>query len=465
MRNLVFAPVHRARTLAEFTDLIRQEAGRSAPGAWVQTSNAWHEKNLQEKRLPTAMELDAAAPDNPVLARRGGHVAVGNSRALQMAGYTRRSSDPPGGKLGRARDGSLDGMLEGSAIYRVAARIPSLALDQALTQVQRASQTLAAVGLGTVRDPVVREEDLPVFRAASERGLLSTRHRAMLLLTPSKSGAEVTNRIDAFAAHRDSKDMMSRVWGLKCVMDGGAEGGALDAPYVSDPHFRGHLNWEPELFAQAIGVAVDRGWRVGTHCVGDLAVRTVLDAYEKVISSRPALPQGTLVLEHAFLANALQRARAVRLGVSVTVQHALLFELAGQLLHHWGAERTRQVMPVRDWLAAGANLSAGTDYPVGSIDPLACIWGFVTRQTRDAGILGPEQAIDVYTALRLYTAAGAALDRAETERGTLEPGKSADLVALSDDPTRCPTEQLLHLSVTFTMLAGRATHDPEHYLE
>ena len=104
-----------------------------------------------------------------------------------------------------------------------------------------------------------------------------------------------------------------KVWGLKFVMDGGPEGGALDEPYVTDASFRGHLNWDPEEMFAVMTAAVQRGWRVATHAIGDRAVRTVLDIYERVIASSPHLPAGMFVLEHAFLADQARRARAVSL--------------------------------------------------------------------------------------------------------------------------------------------------------
>ena len=156
----------------------------------------------------------------------------------------------------------------------------------------------------------------------------------------------------------------------------------------------------------------------------------------------PGLRPGTLVLEHGFLADARQRARAIRLGIPVTVQHPLLYTLGSVLLEGWGEQRTREIMPVRAWLEEGASLSAGTDHPVSSFNPLLSLWGMVTRGTLKAGIQGPEYAIDQYTAVQLYTAAGAQLNGESHRRGTLEPRRLADLVAFRSNPITCPIDDL-----------------------
>src|SRR6516164_67610 len=123
-RNTLLVPVDRARSVAEFTAMIAAAARDAAPGGWIVTSIGWHESNLAEDRLPALAELDAAAPGHPLLARRGGHLAVANSAALRAAGIGPGTPDPAGGTIGRLADGSRDGVLEGAAVYQVAAFAP-----------------------------------------------------------------------------------------------------------------------------------------------------------------------------------------------------------------------------------------------------------------------------------------------------------------------------------------------------
>jgi predicted amidohydrolase YtcJ len=251
-----------------------------------------------------------------------------------------------------------------------------------------------------------------------------------------------------------------RLWGLKFVMDGGVEGAALEEPFSAGVTGMGHLNWDPADMVRVVNVAVRRGWRIGTHCAGDRATRTVLDVYERVLAENTSLPPGTLVLEHAILANAEQRARAIRLGIPVTVQHPLLYAQGAAMLRLWGVARAQAAMPVRAWLEEGAQISAGSDYPAAGYSAMRSIWGLVTRSTEGAGTLGPDQGIDRETAIWLYTAAGAALDGESAWRGTLEPGRLADLVAFEVDPMTCPLDELPGVRPVFTLVGGRAVHDP-----
>lgn len=464
VHNLNFVPVDRAKSVANFIDLIRARAAVTPPGEWVQTSNSWHERDLAEQRLPTIRDLDAATATHPVLARRGGHLAIANSLALQRAGITLDAQNPPGGTFGRFPDGALNGILEGGAVYIIAGVIPPQPFEQQVASIEQASKSYAAVGLGAVRDPIVVRDDLPRYQAAQERGGLSTRCRLMLLVYPAGSVADRIKQIEGYGVRSGFGDDWLRLWGLKFVMDGGPEGGALDAPYANDPTYTGHLNWDPDEMVAVAGAAVKRGWKIGTHAIGDRAVRTLLDVYERVSAANLGLPPGTFVIEHGFLADATQRARAIKLGVFVTVQHPLLYALGDALVKLWGPERTRRIMPVRSWLAEGGQLSAGTDYPVDSYDPMRSIWGFVTRATETVGIQGPEEAIDQYTAVQLYTVGGAELDGESHRRGTLQPGRLADVVAFRADPVTCPVDDLPSLRPAFTVVGGRAVFDPDGLL-
>ena len=250
-----------------------------------------------------------------------------------------------------------------------------------------------------------------------------------------------------------------RLWGLKFVMDGGVEGGALEQPYANDPHNSGHLNWDPAVMTRVCAEAVRRGWRIGTHAAGDRAVRTVLDVYEAVAAEVGELPPWTLVIEHALLSDAAERARVVRGGFGVTVQHPLLWNMGSEMLVTWGPERTSRVNPLDEWLAAGASLAAGTDI-ARPFNPMTAVWGMVTRGTKTAGIQGPDHAIDVATALELYTMGSARLNGEAGKLGSIAPGKLADLVAYPLDPLTADPGDLTELSPAFTIVGGRPVHDP-----
>jgi len=464
-RNTLLVPVDTARSVAEFTGLVADAARDATPGKWILTSIAWHESNLAENRVPTLAELDAAAPDHPVLARRGGHFAVVNSAALRAAGVSADTPDPPGGKIGRLADGSRDGTLEGGAVYQVAAFAPGPSRAELAAALGTTSAAYGALGVGTIREAMTTLDDLAAYTDAWEQGLLQVRVRLMMRVPsePELSTDQALALIRGLGARSGFGDDWLRIWGLKLVMDGGVEGAALEDPYANDPGNSGHLNWEPAAMTQVCAEAVRRGWRIGTHAVGDRALRTLLDVYEAVVEQTGPVPPWTLVIEHGMVSDAAQRDRAVRDGFGVTVQYPVLWNMGSEMLRTWGPERTRRVTPLDQWLAAGADLAAGTDI-VQPFNPMTNVWGMVTRGTKSAGIQGPGHAISIGTALELYTMGTAALNHEQDRLGSITPGKLADLVAYPLDPLTAAPDGLAELTPAFTIVGGRATHDPDKRL-
>jgi len=205
--------------------------------------------------------------------------------------------------------------------------------------------------------------------------------------------------------------------------------------------------------------AVRRGWRIGTHAAGDRAVRTVLDVYEAVAAATGPLPPWTLVIEHALLSDPVQRKRAVRGRFGVTVQHPLLWNMGSEMLQTWGLERTRQVNPLDEWLALGADLAVGTDI-ARPFNPLLNVWGMATRGTKAAGVQGAGHAIGVAAAVELYTMGTARLNHDQHRLGSITPGKLADIVAYPADPLTTDLDDLPSLTPAFTIVGGRPVHDP-----
>ncbi len=460
-RNIGKVPADQAHSIAELVELIRQQAARTPPGQWVQTLDAWHESNLAEGRLPTAPELDQATREHPVWVKRGGHIGVANSLALKLADITRDTPDPKGSTIKRFPDGTPNGtLLEAPAWTLVSQLIPPLSTEQLTEHLKQACQVYNALGIGAVRDPIVARDEVLAYQLLRERGELTVRCQVMFLM-PRGPVASIIADIASLGVCSGLGDDWLRIWGLKTHMDGGVEGAALDQPYSDAPNYMGNLYWNTDDLVEVANYAVRLGWKIGAHTVGDSAVRHVLDAYERIIAENPGIKPGTLVMEHGMLAYAEQRARALKLGIPITVQQSLLYALGAEFLARWGEERLRQAVPIRAWLEEGASISAGTDYPASPYDPMLGLWGMVTRGTQKVGVQGPEYAVDQYTAVQLYTAAGAQLIGESDRRGTLQAGRLADLVAFRDDPITCPVDQLLGLRPVFTMVGGHAVYDPE----
>lgn len=462
--DLDYVSLEDAESISEVVEILRGRAAETPPGAWILTARNWNESHLAERRFPTAIELDAATPDHPILVQRGGHNGVLNSLALQRAGLGPDSPDPVGGSMARDADGVPTGLLTSRALEPIRAMIEPQTRKLQMDLLSRQCASYNARGIGSVRDPGLFVDDMATYQQLWAQKRLTTRSRVLFWVLPDASIEEKLAFIDSWAVSSGFGDNMLKIWGFKFVMDGGVEGAHLCAPYANNPNFHGHSFWEAEDFERLVDRAVSRRWKVGCHACGDCAVRRVLDAYERVLERHPDTPPGSLVIEHAFLANESERARAIRLGVAITIQHPLLYALGGNLVEHWGEERAREVMPVREWLDEGATVAAGSDCNVSFFDPLLSIWGLVTRGTKTAGVQGLEHAVTRYEAIRLYTSDGGKLLGEEAELGAIEAGQFADLVAFRTDLLECPLDDIPQLSPEWTLVGGKAVYDPEGQL-
>ena len=459
-RNILGVPVSRARDIAQIIALISARAAQTPPGLWVITAADWHELQLAERRLPTAAELDQATAEHPVLLQRGGHNAVLNSAGLRAAGLGPGTPDVPGGFIARDAAGHPSGWVQDAALEVARRALPPLPGPALAAGLAQASAQYAAHGLGTVRDPAVSPEEWHSYLAVHAAGQLAVRSHAMIMTTPAavEAAGSVGAYLDALETQGiepGAGDGRLRLWGLKFVLDGGVEAAALERDYADRAGYHGELMWSQDDLASALAACARRGWPVGTHAMGDRAIALLLDAIRDAGRQAGPVPPGTLVVEHGGLI-ADRIADAVGLGVHVTVQQALLAGLGPAFLAAWGADRTAALFPWRELVDAGAWISAGTDHPIGPLDPLRAIHGMTTRTT-PAGVLGPEHAISRAEAIRLYTVAGAQF-LGPPATATLVPGAPADLVAYPADPLTCPAEQLLELAPAFTVIGGQVAY-------
>ncbi|MEV6773555.1 amidohydrolase [Nocardia sp. NPDC051030] len=469
--HLIFAghsahdvPVHEAHTLAEFLDLIRERARITPEGQWIRTTTNWQELNLRERRMPTAAELDQATDRHPVLVKRGGHNDVVNTYALKLAGITEDTPVPAGGVIGRDAEGRLNGRLIDNAMGLVERLLPAADREQGIEGLRLASSRYAATGIGAVRDCMVTLEDFRTLRAARRAGALSTRVRVLIAAFGLTGPDALESLLEAMEEWRYLDDPWLRVWGVKFVLDGGLEAGATEEPYACDHGFRGMLTANPGTLTEQIEAVVRRGWRVGTHAYGDRAVRILLDIYERVLQRNPGLPAGSLVMEHGGLTGEEQRKRAVALGIPVTIQQPLLHDTAEVEREFWGPERVAALFPARGWIDQGALVTAGSDFPVGRFGAMRSVWGMTTRQTV-IGVQGPEHAVTYDEAIALHTTNAVRLLREEHLRGTLTPGRLADLTIWDQDPGSCEAEARRDLNPTHTFVGGIQVYGPSPHYE
>jgi predicted amidohydrolase YtcJ len=450
----------RARSLDDVYAAVKARVGRTPANGLVVSNGDWHEAQLREQRLPLRDDLDRVAPRVPVVLVRGGHEYVLNSAALRRWNIDERTPEPKGGRITRYADGRLNGELVDTAKGLVTLPpAPPRSLDQRIADRVKEYATLNAVGLTTVRHPGISFDDYRLLQEMQRRGLLTMRVNA--LLRPGGAPPALTAALDGSGIRPDEGDAWLRVGGVKLAVDGGFEGGLMREPY-EEPFgeggtFRGLQTMPREAFVSSVRALNERGWRVATHAVGDGAIDLVLEGYERADADRP-IANRRWAIEHAFIGRSDHLSRVRTLGLALSVQHHLY--LAGpSLVRYWGPARAALTTPVRRYLDAGLPVSSGTDAPVVPYPPLWTLYHFVTRDTMSGGVLGPEQRITRQEALRLATTGVAWLTMEERDKGSLEPGKLADLVVLSDDPMTCAEPRLRDADVLLTIVGGRVVHD------
>lgn len=445
------------RTLAGAVDRVRAVADRTPPGEWLR-GQVWHPvSQLAEGRRPTRHELDAATTAHPVHLPLG-HASVLNSRALALAGIGRDTPDPPGGTIGRDADGEPTGVLEEAAERLVTVVVPPWPPAQRARQLERAMHRLTALGVTGAVLGATAPADVAALRALRDAGRSTVRFGAVVAPTGELNPSVDLAAWEAwFAAHPppDETDPWVREVGIKLQADGGMSLGtaALREPYAGSDH-RGALVVDRDRLAALARVAARAGWRVAVHAVGDAAIDLVLDAFAAVHREVPVAHR-RFVLVHASLMTADQMARARTLGVHVAAQSVFLWDKAATIAAHLGPDRAARAVPLRTMIdhLGIENVSAGTDFPVNPLEPLVNVALMTTRRDARGVDVGAAEAVTRIEALRLLTSSAARYTFDEDERGTLEPGRLADLVVLSGDPLTVP--EPAGLRVELTVVDGR----------
>jgi predicted amidohydrolase YtcJ len=446
----------RARSMADVMIALQARAQASKPGDVIVSNSDWHEAQLKEQRLPLRDDLDKVAPQNPVVLVRGGHEYILNSAALSRSNITPDTPQPPGGRITRYPDGRLNGELvdTAKALVRLppaTPRTPQQQLEDRVADYKKLNEA----GLTGIRHPGISIAEYRMLQEMQKRGQLTIRINA--LLRPSIGPTAVEPLIGNSGIKQGEGDEWLRIGGIKLAVDGGFEGGLMrdlyEKPWDENGTFRGLQTIDTERYIAIVRDLNREDWRVATHAVGDAAIDLVLNAYEKANAERSIVDRRWSI-EHAFIGRPDQLPRMKTLGLAIAAQNHLY--LAGpSLVKYWGATRAGITTPVKMYLDAQLPVSSGTDAPVVPYPPLWTIYHFVTRDTITGGMLGPDQRVTREQALRMATINNAWLTMEERTKGSIEPGKFADLVILSEDPLTCSEPQLRDAKVLMTMVGGK----------
>ncbi|MCK6553537.1 amidohydrolase [Candidatus Binatia bacterium] len=457
------ADLRGVRSIAALQQTLRAAAARLPAGEWL-VGLQLEDAELAERRLPTRVELDAACPDRPVVVlKHDGHSAAGNGAALAAAGIDARTPDPPGGHIERGADGAPTGPCRESAAQRLFGAVPTVALERLQATARTSFRRLSAHGITSAGVVLQTDDEGPGGAAGS---LESLAMQFLLDDTPFSTYAILIGRsVDAVLAARATSlhDPAAgrRVGGYKIYADGtfGSCTASMREPFADRPDTRGYLTLaEDELF-ERMRAAHDAGLQICVHAIGDAAVERCVGLYERLLAERPR-PDHRHRIEHASLVPPETVPRMARCGLHVSTQPLFIHSEKEWLPRRLGYDRVRDVYPLRALVDAGVVVGGASDAPVESTAVLHAIECCVTREGFET-----QQALTPLQALRLFTSDAARLQFEEREKGTLAPGKRADLVVLSANPLDTAPERIADIRVLRTVTGGRVVYDHEGKVE
>lgn len=448
-----------AATPEEFARRIADYAAGLPEGRWVLNGNWDHE--LWGGELPKKEWIDEATGDTPVFVNRlDGHMALANSAAMELAGFTSDMQAPEGGEIIRDANGEPTGVFKDNAMALIAKAIPAPSDDALLEAFALAQDHALSLGVTQVHDVGEtgdRNPNLRIFRLAQKKGLLKMRIYAF---SPLAYWQETRDLVAA-----DGKgDAMLRWGALKGFVDGslGSTTAWFYEPFADAPQTSGFPVNDPEELQQLIAGADEAGLHVTVHAIGDKAIDSLLDSYEEVAGA--GINGRRYRIEHFQHPSMAAIERAAKDGVIASMQPYHAIDDGRWAEKRIGPERIKTTYAFRSILDAGGLLTFGSDWPVAPLSPLEGVYAAVTRRTIDGANPDgwqPQEKITVEEALTAYTATNAYAGLQEDELGKIEPGMAADLVVLAEDPRAVDPASLKDIKVLKTIVGGEEVYSAE----
>jgi predicted amidohydrolase YtcJ len=436
------------RSITEILGMVRQKAAELGPGRWVRGAN-FNDSKLEERRHITRRELDEAAPDNPVhIVSDTGHQCLVNSAALRVAGVTLETHDPPGGETAQAL---------------VSRAIPPYTVDEVRESYRRVIDQFAEWGVTSTHDASGHRTGIRAFKQLLDEGVRKLRVSLMVSARPQHpEGADILGSMVDLGIESGFGDDWLKVISLKIMGDGSGAGGtaAVYTPQGRGPKGLGFMMTDTGEIEEMTISAHDASIRVSIHSIGDRGIDVALDCIEKAQSLNPR-PDMRHRLEHNSCCTPRQLRRIRELGVAPSSSVGYMYGLGDMYAENFGPERSRWLHPHRTMLEMGIIAGGNNDCPVTFYGPFVQIYSAVTRKTASGRVVGPEEAIGVMDAIRVYTWNGAYLAKDEDRLGSIEPGKLADMIVLDRDVLTVPHEEIKEIKVLKTIVDGKIVYERE----
>ncbi|HXY78371.1 MAG TPA: amidohydrolase [Candidatus Acidoferrales bacterium] len=452
------------KSLDEMRERLSAKVQTARPGEWI-LGGGWDESLWLVKALPSRWDLDEVSAGHPVfLDRVDGHVAVANTRALQLASITLASRDPQGGQIDRNEAGEPTGILRDTAQDAVRLAIPKLTHEQMKRAIEIALADLAQNGVTSAQDYSPEWENFQIYEELEKEGKLTARISEWLPFD------ETVEQLEKKRESHPQSDLMLHTGMLKGFMDGslGGHTAALTEPYADDPKNSGLARYDADKLNAMTKERVLAGFQIGFHAIGDQAIQMALDAFaaaekaakEANVKAANGGDDYRLHIEHAQVTTPAQIAQFKQLKVVASMQPSHVLSDMRWAEARLGPKRAALSYAWAAFLNKGVTLAFGTDYPVEPVSPFRGLYAAVTRKSENGKQeFFPEQRITMDQAIAAYTVGSASAEFEEKEKGKIAPGMLADFAVLDRDPTASPADKLLGIKVLRTVVGGKTVYE------
>ena len=449
----------KVKNIADIQALIRADAAKKKPGEWIKLNGYDHNK-LEEKRHPTKEDLDAAAPNNPVqLTRCCAHMGVYNTLALEKAGVKSADQYAPD-EVVLNEDGSLHGLLKETAHMDTSTKV-EYSNEELVNGYANADQLLPSLGVTSAHDAgAYGAVSTRALQDACLSGAVKTRINAMIFdMFGKQSGIKYIDSFLATGIHSGCGNEHFRVGPVKIMLDGSSSGpsSAVIDGYTHEPDNHGIQVWTQEEADEMVMKAHLAGYQMTAHAVGDKAVTIMVNAIEKALAACPR-PNHRHRIEHCGITNPELIERIAKLGIVPISNPAFISINASDYNRYYGS-RVDYMFAMKSYLDKGIITAIGSDAPITYPNPMNSLFGALNRmdqKTRD--LCGEKQKVNVLEAVRMFTYNGAYASFEENIKGSLEPGKLADVVVLDQDLLTYPVEKVQDVKVRYTLVGGEVAY-------
>lgn len=442
-----------APNIPAIVNLFRERAANVPAGTWL-LGRGYNEAELPERRHPTRADLDAASTEHPIaLTRTCGHIIAANSVALRLAGIDADTEAPSGGVIEHDADGEPTGILKETAMGLITRAIPEYDDETLGYAIRAATYHQIRYGITSATDPLLTPAHVRIYRALDEAGDLAVRVNGLPIRRPD-GGSETLPLPEKFLS-----DTL-RIDTVKFFADGGLSSAtaAISQPYKVTGD-KGVLRFDSADMLELMWEAHNAGYRIATHAIGDRALDQVLDVYEELHHRKPDTGLRHRI-EHLGLPTDAHLRRCAAMNVIAVPQTIFLPALGAAFRHYLPDDYLARAYPVRAMLDAGLTVALSSDAPVVADDnPIMGMKAAVDRKDSDGNPIAPDQVITLEEAVYAYTMGGAIASGDETNRGSLEAGKWADMVVLSGDPFTAPIDELDSIQVEQTYVGGQLVYE------